>query len=234
MTRKTNARIAGYAFIYYIAAGILTMILSARTRSGTGIAGKLAGMAQHVTQVRVTYLLGLSLAFAALALGITLYALTRDEDPDLAMMGLACRVAEGIVGVALPSTLVLLWLATAGPSAPDVATSHAYAAYLVKLEGLTSLISATLFAVGSTIFCWLFLRGRMIPVPLAWLGLGASILLVVGVPLQLAGFLTKPIFQVIWIPMAVFELTVAPWLIIKGVAPVRELPPSSRVYPIVL
>ena len=226
MTRKTNARIAGFAFIYYIAAGILTMILSARSRSGAGIAGKLAGMAEHVTQVQVTYLVGLSLAFAAFALGITLYALTRDEDADLAMTGLVCRVAEGIVGVALPSTLVLLWLATAtGPTAPDPATRHALAAYLVKLEGVTSLISAILFAVGSTAFCWLLLRGRMIPVPLAWLGVGASVLLVVGLPFQLAGFVTAPLFQVIWAPMAIFELTVAPWMIIKGVAdPVRLQP----------
>jgi len=226
MKRRTNARIAGYAFIYYIAAGILTMILSAQTSSGTGIAAKLAGMAEHVTQVRITYLLGLSLAFAAFALGITLYALTRDEDGDLAMAGLVCRVAEGIVGVALPSTLILLWLATgSGPSAPDPATSQAFATYLVKLEGVTSLISATLFAVGSTIFCWLLLRGRMIPVPLAWLGVGASVLLVAGVPLQLAGFVTSPIFMAIWIPMAVFELVVAGWFIVKGVAdPVRHKP----------
>ena len=34
MTRNTNAKIAGYAFIYYIAAGILTMVLSGRARSG--------------------------------------------------------------------------------------------------------------------------------------------------------------------------------------------------------
>jgi hypothetical protein len=224
MTRNTNAKIAGYAFIYYIAAGILTMILSAKTRSGTGIVGKLAGMAQHVTQVRITYLVGLSLAFAAFALGISLYALTRDEDADLAMTGLVCRVAEGIVGVALPSTLVLLWLATGtGPSGVDPATSHALATYLVKLEGVTSLISAMLFAVGSTAFCWLLLRGRMIPVPLAWIGVGASVLLVVGLPFQLAGFVTSPFFQMIWVPMAIFELTVAPWMIIKGVAePVRS------------
>lgn len=58
----------------------------------------------------------------------------------------------------------------------------------------------------------------MIPVPLAWLGVGASVLLVVLVPLQLAGFFAGPIFMLMWIPMAAFELTVAPWLIIKGAA----------------
>ena len=225
MTRKTNARIAGFAFLFYIAAGILSMVLSRRASGGgTGIAAKLAGMAQHATEVRLAYLLAFVTVFAALSLGVTLYALTRDEDPDLAMLGMICRVAEGVVGVSLPSTLMLLWLATAtGVGAPDTAAAHAIGAFLLRLEASTSLIAATLFAVGSTLFCWLLLRGRMIPVPLAWLGVIASVLLVVMLPIQLAGFSSGRAFLFMWIPMAAFELIAGPWLIVKGVAaPVRR------------
>ena len=225
MTRKTNARIAGFAFLLYIAAGILSMVLSRRASGGgTGIAAKLAGMAQHATEVRLAYLLAFVTVFAALSLGVTLYALTRDEDPDLAMLGMICRVAEGVVGVSLPSTLILLWLATTtGMGAPDTAAAHAIGAFLLRLEASTSLIAATLFAVGSTLFCWLLLRGRMIPVPLAWLGVIASVLLVVMLPIQLAGFSSGRAFLLMWIPMAAFELIAGPWLIVKGVAaPVRR------------
>ena len=82
------------------------------------------------------------------------------------------------------------------------------------------MIGAPFFAVGSTLFCWLLLRGRMVPVPLAWFGVVASVLVVVGYPLQLAGFLRGPItsFMGMWLPMAVFEVTLALWLLIKGVA----------------
>jgi hypothetical protein len=75
-------------------------------------------------------------------------------------------------------------------------------------------------AMASTIFSYLLLRGRMIPVPLAWLGVFASALLVVLLPLQLAGFLTGIVtsYVVMWMPMLVFELTFAVWLIVKGVA----------------
>jgi hypothetical protein len=151
---------------------------------------------------------------------VTLYALTRDEDPDLAMMAMMCRVAEGVVGVSLPSTLILIWLATTtGAGAPDPAAAQAIGAFLLRLEGSTSLIAATLFAVGSTIFCWLLLRGRMIPVSLAWLGVVASVILVLALPFQLAGFFSGLFAQLMWIPMAVFEVVAAGWLIIKGAAP---------------
>jgi hypothetical protein len=75
------------------------------------------------------------------------------------------------------------------------------------------------------LFCWLLLRGRMIPVPLAWLGLVGSVILMVALPFQLAGFFSGLAAQLMWIPVALFELAVAPWLIIKGVAaPTRRQP----------
>lgn len=220
MTRRTNARIAGYTFIIYIAIGILSLVLSGRASGGAAaIAEKLASMAQHQTDMRIAIVLGLVMSFSALVLAVTLYAITRDEDPDLSLLAMVCRVGEGFVGICIPATLILLWLATAtGPAAPDTAAAHAIAAFLLKLEGLQTLIAALLFAVGSTLFCWLFLRGRMIPVPLAWLGVIASVTLVAALPLQLAGFFAGPVFQYVWIPMAAFELVLGPWLIIKGVA----------------
>jgi NADH:ubiquinone oxidoreductase subunit K len=57
----------------------------------------------------------------------------------------------------------------------------------------------------------------MIPVALAWLGVLASVLLVVALPLQLAGLLRGPVTQLMWIPMAAFEIPLGLWLIVKGV-----------------
>lgn len=73
-------------------------------------------------------------------------------------------------------------------------------------------------AVGSTLYSYLFLRARSVPVSLAWLGVAASILLVVLLPAQLAGFVTGPITDFMWLPMLVFEVWLVLWLIIKGVA----------------
>lgn len=77
--------------------------------------------------------------------------------------------------------------------------------------------SAAFFALGSTLFSWLLLRGRMIPVALAWLGVLASILTAVCFPLQLAGLLEGPVTRFMWYPILLFELALAPWLIVKGV-----------------
>jgi hypothetical protein len=80
-------------------------------------------------------------------------------------------------------------------------------------------ISTIFSAVGSTIFSYLLLRGRMVPVSIAWLGVISLGLLVVLLPLQLAGFSTGPLtgyYQ--WLPALVFQVVLGLWLLIKGVA----------------
>jgi hypothetical protein len=216
MTRRTNARVAGFTFLFYIAVAFPSMVLFNRATSGAGLAAKLAGIAQHASDLRLAVVLSLGGCFSALVVAVTLYAITRDEDPDLALLGLTCRVGEGLIGAAsIPATVALLQLATAtGSQAPDSAATQALAAFVLEQ---TPLVSALFFAVGSTLFSWLFRRGRLIPVPLAWLGVVGSALLVVGLPLQLGGFLSGPMTQLMWVPVAVFELTLGPWLLIKGV-----------------
>jgi hypothetical protein len=178
MTRTTNARIAGVTFLAYIAAGITDMAMNGAS-GAPGTALKLA----HTV-------LSLLMCVAALVLGVTLYALTRDQDRDLALLALACRVGEGTLGA---------------------------------MSG-DALMAASFFAVGSTLFSWLLLRGRMIPVPLVWLGVVASVLLVVGLPLQIAGVVSGPITQLMWLPMAAFEVPLGLWLLIKGIG----MPAATR------
>ena len=226
MTRATKARIAGFTFLIYIAAGFTSMMLTARATTGSGVAAQLATIAQHATDVRLTILLTLVMNLSALVLGVTLYAITREQDRDLALLGMTCRVAEGIAGMDVSGPLGLLWLATA-TDAPALAGSGASAlgAFFLKM-GQTMGASATFFAIGSTFFSWLLLRGRMIPVPLAWLGVLASVLLVVCCPLVLAGLLGGPVTTYMWLPMLLFEVVLALWLILKGAAPALE--PARR------
>jgi hypothetical protein len=216
--------VAGFTFLVYIAAALTGMVLSSRASSGEGTAARLAHIAQHATDMRVAFVLELVGCFCALVLAVTLYSITRDQDPDLALLALTCRVAEGVIG-GLPRMLGRLWLATAaGADAPDPAAANALGAFLLKLPSWDSDIAATFFAVGSTLFAYLLLRGRIVPVALAWLGVLASILVVVCLPLQLTGILGSPITDLMWIPMLAFELLLAFWFIVKGAA----MPPRRQ------
>ena len=221
MTRTTNARLAGFMFLFYIVTGIAGMILFAPATSGEGTAAKLASVARHATLVRVAAVYSVVMMMNPFVLAVALYALTRDYDRDLALLALLCRITEGVIGgMSAVAKRALLTVATtaAGATSADAAAANALGSVLLNVQGLTTLIAATAFAIGSTIYSYLFLRARTIPVPLSWLGVVASVLLVVGLPLQMAGFIEGLVTSLMWIPMAVFEVAFALWLLIKGVA----------------
>src|SRR5262245_7239945 len=217
MTRTIHARIAGLTFLIYIVASITGKMQYDRATSGDGVAAKLAAVAAHASDAGVLVLFGLIQCFSAIVLAVTLYALTRDEDQDVAMFGMVCRVAEGVIGATtIPATLTLFWLATAsGTNAPDSRAARAIAGFLLRNDVA---LPATFFAVGSTAFSYLLMRGRMIPIPLARLGFFASVLLVIALPLQLAGWLHGPLATLIWLPMLAFEVPLGVWLFNKGIA----------------
>jgi hypothetical protein len=232
MTRTTNARVAGFTYLFYAAIGICIELLMHQARGGYDGAAMVARIGQYATNVRLAILITLLECLSSLVLAVTLYGITRDEDHELAMLGLVCRVAEGVLGSLnnIPSYLGLLWLAKAGSGtgAPDIPTTNALRAFLL-MPGTSVPLGAVFFAVGSLIFSWLLLRGRMVPVSIAWLGVFASGLLAVTLPLQIADFSTGPLtgyYQ--WLPALVYQIVLALWLLIKGVAtPSIGLRPSS-------
>jgi hypothetical protein len=225
MTLKTNSRLAGLTFLLYIVVGISSIILSRNVMGdATDTAAKLLRIAEHASVVRADILIALFTATCALILAVTLYALTRHIDRDLAMIALCCRLTEGVIGVlATIKSLALVYIATSNSLTPaaDAAATHSVAGLLFAMESWILYTSASCFALGSTIFCYLFLRARSIPASLAWLGLLGSILLLVILPLQLAGYIVAS-FAFVWIPMLIFEIAFAIWLLVKGITPSQK------------
>src|SRR5215468_2232939 len=112
MTRMKSARIAGFAFLLYIGLGLSGGTLIQKAVSGEDVAAKLASVAQHASDVRAAIVLILFSSFCALVIGVTLYSITREVDSDLAMLAMAFRVGEGVIGaVSVQQSLGLLWLA---------------------------------------------------------------------------------------------------------------------------
>jgi len=115
MTRTTNARIAGFTYLFYAAIGICLELLMHQARGADGDAAMIARIGQYATNVRLAILIALLECLTSLVLAVTLYGITRVQDHELAMLALVCRVVEGVLGtLRIPNYLGLLWLAKAG------------------------------------------------------------------------------------------------------------------------
>lgn len=74
--KLTYARIAGFTFIFYIAAGLASLSLG--------------------SDAPIVNLLYFLQNLSALVLGATLYLLTREHGPALALLALTCRIMEAV------------------------------------------------------------------------------------------------------------------------------------------
>lgn len=219
MTRSAAARGAGFTFLAYLAVAFPSTVILARATDARGTSAQLALLAARATDVRLAILLSLLSCFAAVALAVLLYGFTREEDHELATVVLVARVGEGILGaVGIPLWLAALAIATGAPATAtmDPAAKDTIATFLL-MPSHGVMLGAPFFAIGSLAFSWLLVRGRLVPTALAWLGVVASVVLVVGVPLNIAGYLTGPIAFALWMPMLAFEVPVGIWLLVKGV-----------------
>jgi hypothetical protein len=218
MTRNANARIAGATFLLYIVTGLSSLAIGSPIGSSQGPAAQLAAIAAEPWRIRVTVLLSAAMFVYAFVLGVTLYALTREHDQELAMSGMTFRAGEGVLGmVGTMSTVGLSWLATSPAAASlEPAGWLASAALLGRFERMSPTISAFAFALGSLAFTVVFLRSRSLPRWLAVLGVLASLVLVLVLPLQLAGWASGMAANVVWLPMLVFEVVLALRLLLKG------------------
>ena len=220
MTLRTTAKVAGLATLLYIAAGFGNEFFLGRATDAQGTAATLGQLVAHVTDLRLTILFKLLECLSAFVLAATLYGITREQDHELAMLGLVCRAAEGVtLAVSIRMNLGLLWL-VGSRLGMDAQTTNAVAATLLMPAPP---LGGVFYAVGSMIFAALMLRGRMIPVPIAWLGVASSALLVIGVPLQLAGWASARVVLALWVLALVYSLAIGFWLIVKGVNPPRAV-----------
>ncbi|MDN5864136.1 MAG: DUF4386 domain-containing protein [Gammaproteobacteria bacterium] len=229
MTRTTNARIAGFTFLAYIVVTIASESVLGHAASGASAAAQLASMSEHVAGMYVVIFLALAQAFAAIILAVTLYAITREQNRDLAIFAMMCRVVEGVRNGFVASTYVaLLWIAIATvPGTPATGALQVLGEFLLGTNGDT--ITGIFFAVGNALFAWLLLRGRVIPAALGWLGVASSIILLVGLPAELVTSLPIWAQWLMFLPALAYEIPLGFWLLIKGVGTSQPRGPGRNI-----
>jgi hypothetical protein len=214
------ARLAGFMFLFLIATVLASSILLSGVEASE-IADTFRNISQNSLSVRLSILLLIVSSISTLILATMLYIVTKRQDENLAILALLCRVTEAaLYAMGITSTLALLFLSEgiATASENELASARVLGELVSSVENLSTNIGAIFFAVGSTLYSYLFFKARSIPAPLAGLGLVASLMLVIGVPLQTAaGHSTVAgVSAAIWIPMFIFEISTGLWLLIKG------------------
>ncbi|MBU1175707.1 MAG: DUF4386 domain-containing protein [Alphaproteobacteria bacterium] len=205
------ARLAGVVFIAATTASIAGSVLLPDA-SDVDYAALLAAQAPNVAG---SALLTLVAAFSSAGIAVVLYPVLRRYGPTLATASVVFRAIEAamyILGVVILLSILSLGLDSTGDDAARLLATET----LRSLRSHASLAGVFAFCLGALAYYALFLIVPLAPRWLSGAGIVAIALMLVACVLALVADREITSYVALALPIAVQEMVLAVWLIVKG------------------
>ena len=213
-TRK-NAVITGVIFII---ATVAVFVADALTPVLTGT-DYLTRFSAHPNQVAAGALVYLVSFFASGSIAIAMYPVMKGSNAGLALGSVVFRALEAvfyIVGVVSLLSLLTLGQQFTTAGAADRTSLQAIGNLLVSVRDHAALVAVFAFCLGAFMYYYLFFQSRLIPRWLSGFGIVAIILMMAACVLALFSGNLITSYIPMAAPIAVQEMVLAVWLIVKG------------------
>ena len=231
--RDARATTAGLLFIAATATSLIATAFLGSLLDGPGF---LATVSLHQDRMLTAALFQLIAAFTCAAIAVALYPVLREHAAGMALGAVAFRLIEGVFyALSAAGTMILVSLSgqlTAGSSA------NASADLVRDLRDAAGCVGFLAFCTGATLYYLVFYRSRLIPRWLSAWGLaGTAISLVSGLLVLFQSIAVLSSTQVVLnLPIAVQEMVLAVWLIVKGFSPkakpTTQAQPAAELHPV--
>jgi hypothetical protein len=211
------AIIAGVLFITATVAGILSSVF---TEPILGAPDYLIKISENENHVIIGALFVLVMGFACAGIAISLYPILRKYNEGLALGSVGFRIFEGMLwvinAIGLLLTLSKEFVKAGTPGASSFQTS----AILIRAAGdwISNLVALLAWCLGALMYYYIFYQTKLIPRWLAAWGLIGITLTLIACALVLFHLINSgsPIQIALFLPIALQEMVLAVWLIVKG------------------
>jgi hypothetical protein len=216
-TRRT-ATIVGLLFL------VQTLAFIFAEQALTGVLKRpdyLAGLSGDASLLTIGSLLAFTSGVAVVGIAILMFPLLKPTSEPLALGYVGERVIELVLQVVFYLSVPLLMIAISRgmlDGTVDAATGRAVGPALRVLHGVGIVVLYLVTSVGGTIFAYLLLRSRLVPRPLAVLGLIGYPVLLISCVLDMFGAtdVTQGAGLLAVLPGGLFELILPILLLVKG------------------
>ncbi len=225
------ARLAGFLYLFTYVVPITGMTIIGRYK----VVGNFAETAHRVAGSELFYRFGLSClllnCLLCIFLAMGLYVSLKPVNSTLALFGLLFRLTENILATAFVILDFAVVKAYAGGDMSAVFTEKqlsALTALLSQAGAAQFNVSMVFLGIGSAFFFYVFLKSAYIPKVLSVFSLCASPIFIGASFALLFWPQYSARLQVGWYPMALAEVSIGLWLLIKGLNLQPRMPAGSQ------
>jgi len=231
---NSTRKIAVITGVIFIVATLMGPILATPLTPDLTGTDYLARVSAHPNQVAGAVFLWIISAFTSVGIAISLYPVLKEWNAGLALGSVIFRTIESafylVVYLGLISLLTLSrQFMTAG--AADRTTLQAISNFLVSVREHAGLLAVFAFCVGAFMYYYVLFQSRLIPRWLSGFGIVAIILIQVACVLSLFSGNRITSYILLELPIAVQEMVLGVWLIVKGFNPSAVAALSARTAP---
>ncbi len=219
---NSTRKIAVITGVLFIIATLMGPILAGPLLPDLTGMDYLTRVSSHPNQLAVGVLLSIIGYFACAGIAIALYPVLKERNAGLALGSVIFRTIETafyLVGVASLLSLLALGqeFGTAGDA--DRTSLQAIGNLLVSIRGNAALVAVFAFCVGAFMYYYVFFQSRLIPRWLSGFGIVAITMLMAACVLALFSGNRITSYITLAAPIALQEMVLAVWLIVKGFTP---------------
>jgi hypothetical protein len=218
---NSTRKIAVITGVIFIIATVAILVADALTPVLTGT-DYLTWFSAHTNQVAVGALVYLISAFASGGIAIAMYPVMKGSNAGLALGSVVFRALEAVFYMV--EVVILLSLLTLGQKfttagAADRMLFLVIGNSLVSVRDHAALVAVFAFCLGAFMYYYLFFQSQLIPRWLSGFGIVAIILMLAACVLALFSGNLITSYIPLAAPIAVQEMILAVWLIVKGFNP---------------
>jgi hypothetical protein len=219
MTIRATSRLCGILFLTTIAAFLVgNMVLKGPLQDTVDYSNTFKLVESKILQYSVGNFIAFVGITAQFALAITLFQLLNPVNSFFARLALGWRIGEQLLLlVGILSGFAILAISRHSTDIPGAGTGLDHLGLiLISISSRAEAMAFVLLGIASIFNNILFHRGRLIPSPLAILGVVGAFLYTLGAALPLVISL-PPVFTVLQVPLLLFELILGIYLVARGV-----------------
>jgi len=214
-SNKNTPKLLGAAFLLQAVASLVSGLILFQPLIVSGnIIDSMTNIANNVLQMRASIVVEMITAIGIIILGVLLYLTLKKQNMKIALVALGLYLIEAaLLAASRISAFSLLRISQESVIAGHPAYLQTLGNLFYESQSFGYDLHMLPFALGATLFYYLFFKSGFLPRVLSLWGLIAAPLALVGILFALFGY-DVPI--VVFLPNLPFELTIGVWLMVKG------------------
>ena len=213
---RNTPRFLGAAFLLQAVASLVSGLILLQSLIVSGnITDTMTNISNNALQMRASIVGEMITAIGIVILGVLLYVTLKKQNMKIALVALGLYLIEAaLLAASRIAAFSLLRISQESVIAGHPAYLQTLGNLFYESQEFGYSLHMLVFALGATLFYYLFFKSGFIPRVLSLWGLIAAPLAFIGTLFVLFGY-DVPI--VVFLPNLPFELTIGVWLMVKGI-----------------